>query len=426
MAGKFKNETIAAAAENGDDLFKNLNKAVYNENTPPEKKMQIRLMCSWGFSESLIKYLLSRIKNFSIRDLDFIRICCIFLPEDACESFCKKHFNNEFEYEPLIDELAEERIRQRFPSFNFDELSSLKEKNDGLKAALDLHKQYLYLLQEQASLTRAGKDKSDSTAEEIASWKNKAESSAAELKAATDKLDISESQIEELKKELSAAEDEIKTWKEKAEEARKELEKFANEIPELRKCINLLTAKVEQAGSGNGSHMAQIDSVIKKTLVCVEAAGNKDEQYHTKIMKKLEEILELQKQSRKRSGSFMSLFGKNEYRESDGEDPQNKDSEKQAFIEEIMAEFSERHYAVLGYLLDLLPVTELRFIANPDFDDMRLKFISEWYCKKHGISFNYEGIVSNPQKEEYTEGPAVQEEYDIDEEIITEEEDEDD
>ena len=167
MAGKFKNEITAAAAENGDDLYKKLNNIIYNDNTSPEKKMQIRLMCSWGFSEELIKYLSSRTRNLSIRDLDFIRICCIFLTEDACKVFCHDHFNaNEFVYETIVDELADEHIRQRMPDFNFDELNSLKEKNAGLKAALELHKQYLELLKDQADLIRTEKNKANNNTEE--------------------------------------------------------------------------------------------------------------------------------------------------------------------------------------------------------------------------------------------------------------------
>ena len=388
MAGKFKNEITAAAAENGDDLYKKLNNIVYNDNTSPEKKMQIRLMCSWGFSEELIKYLSSRTRNLSIRDLDFIRICCIFLTEDVCKVFCHDHFNaNEFVYETIVDELADEHIRQRMPDFNFDELNSLKEKNAGLKAALELHKQYLELLKDQADLIRKEKNKANNNTEETAIWKEKAERII-------------------------------------------EFGKAADELQKLKTRIKELEEKANQAESRDNTHIAQIDKCVQKALACMEGIEKSDEQHFTKIMGKLGEVLEAQKQSRRKSGPFISLFGKNsgEENEEDQQDREDPDSEKQAFIAEVMAEkrFNERHYAVLGFLLDRLPVDELRVIANPEFDDKRLKFISEWYCRSHGIAFDFNGIIGSSNNEENKEEEHEElREHDKDE-VITSEEDEDD
>lgn len=424
MAGNFRNEATAAAAKSGDELYKNLNNVVYNENTLPEKRMQIRLMCGWGFSEKLIKYLMSRITNFSIRDLDFIRICCIFMPEEECEAFCKKHFNaNEFIYETIIDELADEHIRQRMPDFSFDELKSLKEKNDGLKASLDLHKQYLELLKDQASLVRAEKEKADNRiAEETARWKEKAETLTTELQTA-------KNSIEDLEGKHAAAEKAEREWKEKAENARTELERNADEIARLKTHVKELEDKERQPGSRDNAYTAQIDQSLQKAIVCMEGMEKRSEQHYMKIMGKLGEIQEAQKQFRRKSGPFISLFGRNEpEEEEDHQTAEDPDSEKQAFITEIMADkgFNERHYAVLGYLLDKLPVNELRAIANPGYDDKRLKFISEWYCRSHGIAFDFNDVVGSlnideKKKEVYEDT----QEHDEDE-IITSEEDDDD
>ena len=431
MAGKFKNDITAASAENGDDLSKKLNNCVYNDNTSPEKKMQIRLMCSWGFSEELIKYLSSRTRNLSIRDLDFIRICCIFLTEDACKVFCHDHFNaNEFVYETIVDELADEHIRQRMPDFNFDELNSLKEKNAGLKAVLELHKQYLELLKDQADLIRTEKNKANNNTEETAIWKEKAERITSELQKANAELQTGRNLIEALEGKLAAAEQAEREWKEKAEDARIEFGKAADELQKLKTRIKELEERTKQAESRDNTHIAQIDKCVQKALACMEGIEKSDEQHFTKIMGKLGEVLEAQKQSRRKSGPFISLFGKNsgEENEEDQQDREDPDSEKQAFIAEVMAEkrFNERHYAVLGFLLDRLPIDELRVIANPEFDDKRLKFISEWYCRSHGIAFDFNGIIGSSNNEENKEeGHEELREHDKDE-VITSEEDEDD
>ena len=424
MAGKFRNETTAASAENGDDLYKKLYEAVYNERTSSEKKMQIRLMCGWGFSEKLIKYLMSRITNFSIRDLDFIRICCIFIPEEKVEIFCKKHFNvDEFTYETIIDELADEHIRLRMPDFSFDELKSLKEKNDSLKASLGLHKQYLELLKDQASLARAEIEKADnSIAEEIARWKEKAEALTAEIQTAKGSVDG-------LEEKLAATEKAEREWKEKAENARIELERNADEIARLKIHAEELEDKERQNGSKNNAYTAQIVQSLQKAIVYMEGMEKSSDQYYMKIMGKLGEIQEAQKQFRRKSGTFISLFGsRNEpKKEEDHQTAKDPNSEKQAFITEIMSDkgFNERHYAVLGYLLDKLPVNELREIANPSYDDKRLKFISDWYCRSHGITFDFNSVVSSSNDEKKKEAYEDIQENDEDE-VITSVEDDDD
>lgn len=382
MQGKFKDGEPEGANYLYDEVKKDI-LASESKKTTADQMFQIKLMCLWGFTRDQIDYI-NKVKN--IRDLDFARICAIMLGKEKYKQFLQQNLNNSFIYEDIIQELADEIIRQRLPDFSFDEIKVLNERNRSLNERLALHRDYLNLLREQAQTTSIVTGRETSAVEEISALKKELE----------DKKQI----IRELEEQLSKAQE-------------KEASVIYKDVPVVDQKLKEDTMKL---------------LVLTDTLIAAQEEHFKTLFNTLRTMDQSIRSIPTDK-GNNRKGIFASLFASEDTKgtNTNKEEVTSDRSDIDNFIDELMSDdrFTENQYKVIYHFLNKIPLEEIRKIANPEFDDVRLRFIAEFYAKKHMVDFDFSKVVGiSPKDTKYDE--VAPEEEDPDETITIATGDDDD